>query len=322
MKNGDHFTCEIKRLEEGVLYASFDYVDGTISIDWSKIARVESTQLFIVLTQSGSTYLGTLKTSEIAADQPIKIEIFEVPAKEKITIPPREVVDLQQGFESFWRRFSGSFSSGIIYSKSNSNTQYNLGAELKYLRARWSAQASYSSALSSTTGTTTSTRNELTLQGQRLLPRDNWFYSGLGDFLQSSQQGIQIQSTVGGGIGRFLKNTNRTRISLTGGLAWQGTKYIPSSDLPGTQNLIAGVIATNVQAFKFKKTKLDLSALLFPALSEPGRVRFNTHATYSIEIFSNFWWNFTFYGNWDNRPPANLSGSDYGASSGISWSFP
>ena len=27
------------------------------------------------------------------------------------------------------------------------------------------------------------------------------------------------------------------------------------------------------------------------------------------------------YGNWDNRPPANFSGSDYGSSSGLSWTF-
>jgi hypothetical protein len=32
MANSDRFTCEIKRLERGILHASFDYVDGTVSL--------------------------------------------------------------------------------------------------------------------------------------------------------------------------------------------------------------------------------------------------------------------------------------------------
>jgi len=29
----------------------------------------------------------------------------------------------------------------------------------------------------------------------------------------------------------------------------------------------------------------------------------------------------SFYGNWDNQPPPGFSGSDYGSSSGLSWTF-
>jgi hypothetical protein len=32
-------------------------------------------------------------------------------------------------------------------------------------------------------------------------------------------------------------------------------------------------------------------------------------------------WNFTFYGNWDNRPPPGFTRSDYGTTSGLSWTF-
>ena len=38
MKNGDSLTCEIKGLEAGILYVSIDYIDGTASVDWSKVA--------------------------------------------------------------------------------------------------------------------------------------------------------------------------------------------------------------------------------------------------------------------------------------------
>lgn len=54
MNNGDRLSEEIKGIDAGVLYLSLDYVDGTISIQWSKVARLESIQRFIVRTQDGS----------------------------------------------------------------------------------------------------------------------------------------------------------------------------------------------------------------------------------------------------------------------------
>ena len=40
-----------------------------------------------------------------------------------------------------------------------------------------------------------------------------------------------------------------------------------------------------------------------------------------IKFTGNLSWHVSFYGNWDNRPPGNLPGSDYGTSSGLSWAF-
>ncbi len=56
MTNGDRMTCAVKGLNEGVLYVDFDYIDGTASVDWSKVARLESKQLFLVKTEDGSIY--------------------------------------------------------------------------------------------------------------------------------------------------------------------------------------------------------------------------------------------------------------------------
>ena len=134
-------------------------------------------------------------------------------------------------------------------------------------------------------------------------------------------QGIRLQTTLGGGIGYFFKDTNRSTIAVLGGLAWQGTDYTASVAPQTIQNVAAAMIATEIKVFKFKKTNLDVTASLLPALSDPGRVRFNTNATYYLKLFGNLSWNLSFYGNWDNRPPPGLSGSDYGSSSGLTWTF-
>jgi hypothetical protein len=320
MKNGDRMTGEVKGLDSGVLSLSLDYVDGTISLQWSKVARMESGQKFIVQTEDGSVHSGTLNTVETPTNEPLKIQIAQTP-EATVAIEASRIVKIGETSEKFLQRFNGAVDFGIDYSKGNQTSVYSFGAQTQYLRERWAAQAAFDSNLSSNSGSPTTTRNQLALSGYHLLRWDNYFYSGNNSFLQSSVQGISLQTTLGGGIGRFLKNTNRTTISILAGLAWQRTDYEQSVLTPGTQNAGAALIALRLRVFKFKKANLTTTADLLPTLTEPGRVRFDTNTSFNLKLFSNFWWNASFYGNWDNRPPPTLSGSDYGSSSGLSWTF-
>jgi len=320
MRNGDRMTCEIKGLSAGVLYVSFDYIQGTTSVDWSKVARVESTQLFVVKTESGTVYTGTLGSTDTVAGRPVRIRVMETSEKGAV-VERSQIVKMVGTSDKFWERFNGAISLGIIYSKGNQSTQFTLGSEAAYVRERWGAQASFDSNLSSSAGVNASTRNSLRLGAFHLLPSQNWFYSGLSDLLQSSEQGILFQSTLGGGIGRYFRNTNRMSISILGGAAWQSTTYQPSTLPLGQQNLATGLITAEARFFRFSKTNLSAALALFPAISDPGRVRANTNASFYVKLFSDLNWNVTWYGNWDNRPPTGLSGSDYGTSSGLTWTF-
>jgi len=320
MNNGDHITCEIKSLDQGVLSIGIDYVDGTVSVDWLKVKHLESNQLFVVFAQDGSSYEGTLATAETSAGEPMRIRIVES-RERRPELERSQVVRMTQTSERIYQRFNGSINFGVTYSKGNSATQYNLSNEVEYLRERWAADANVSSNLTSSSGASASTRNQLGLLSYHLLPWDNYFYAGLGNFLQSSVQEITLQTTLGGGIGHFFQNTNRNSIAVLAGFGWQNTDYKPSAVTSGTQNLATALLATEIKVFKFSKTNLDVSAALLPALSDPGRVRFNTNAYYYLKLFSNLSWNVSFYGSWDNRPPAGFPGSDYGMSSGLSWKF-
>ena len=320
MKNGDRMTCEIKGLAVGVLYASFDYIDGTTRVDWSKVARLESNQLFVVKTYDGSVYTGTLKTAETGPARPMQIQVVETP-EHVTTISRSHIVQMTATSEKFWQRFNGAISLGVIYSKGNQSAQYSLGSDVSYIRERWGAQASFDSNRSSSIGTNPSKRNALNVNALRLLPQKNWFYTGIADFLQSSEQGISLQTTLGGGVGRYLKNTNRLSVYIVGGAAWQNTSYQQSVTPLATQNLATALVAGQARIFTFSKTSLQATANLLPAVSDPGRIRVNTNASYYVKLFSDLKWNVSFYGNWDNRPPTGFSGSDYGTSSGLTWTF-
>ena len=271
-------------------------------------------------TQDGLVYRGTLRTVDSPAKRPIQIEISESP-DHVVATDQSKIIRMTETSATVWQRFNGKITSGIQYSKGNQATQYNLGASLEYPRERWAAGGSYSSSLASSTGSAVSTRNELDLNVARLLRWDNWFYAGVAEFLQSSEQGIDLRTNLGGGVGRYLKNTNRANIWVLGGLAWQNTRYSQFLGEQGTQNVAAALIAAQAKFFAFSKTNLTINGYILPALSHPGRVYTNTTLNYYVKLFGGLNWNVSFYGNWDNQPPQHFSGSDYGTSSGLAWSF-
>ena len=321
MSNGDRLRCEIKGLDAGVLYVSFDYIKGTTQVDWAKVRFVESTQLFLVKTEDGSAYTGTLSTAETEAARPVRIEVAE-DSGQKVVLERQQVVDMYQTSDSFWHRFNGDINSGLTYSKANQATQYTFSSDINYPRERWGAGGSFTSTLSGNTGAATSTRNDGTLYYRHLLRWNNWFYTGIGNFLQSSEQEIDLQSNLGGGIGRFLKNTNRATILVFGGLAYQNTRYSQTATVAQTtQNTVSGLAGAGVELFKFNKTNLTLTGVVFPSISQPERVYTNVNATYYLKFYNDFTWNLSFYGNWDTQPPSHFSGSNYGMSSGLGWTF-
>ncbi len=320
MNNGDRLRCEIKGLDSGTLSVNFDYILGTASVDWSKVDHLESNQLFLVKTQDGSIYRGTLRTVGPPSRRPIQIEISEGP-DHTVGVEQSKIIRMTETSATARQRFNGQVSSGIQYSKGNQATQYNLGASLEYPSERWVAGGNYNSSLAASTGSTASTRNTFDVFAARLLRWDNWFYAGITDFLQSSEQNIDLRTNLGGGVGRYLKNTNRANIWVLGGLAWQNTRYSQSLGEQGMQNVGAALIAAQAKFFVFNKTNLTVNGYIFPALSRPGRVYTNTTVTYYVKLFGGLNWNVSFYGNWDNQPPQHFSGSDYGTSSGLGWTF-
>lgn len=320
MKNGDRLTCEIMGLQSGVLSVKLSYVDGAIGIEWSAVAHLESSRLFLITTEDGTVYTGKISTVEASGGRPIGIQIATVNAKEA-TMPPSEVVRVDRTSQRFWERFDGAVTTGVLYSKGNQTAQYSLDADLDYQRERWSAEAGYSSSLAASSNSDPTTRNQGDFSSLRLLPWKNWFYQGRISLLQSSVQDINLQTTLGGGIGRYLRNSNKAKWSVAGGLAWQNTAYSPYTGYQGSQNSAALFVSSQLSIFRFKKTNLDMFAIVLPDLSDLGRVRTNVTVSYYVKLYSDLSWNISFYGDWDNRPPSTLSGSDYGSSSGISWKF-
>jgi len=322
LDNGDRLTGEIKSLNSGVLYVSLDYVDGSIAVEWSQVTGLKSNQLFIVRTQDGNLHTGTLNGTTAPSAGLSIIEVAE-DAQYMVALRRSSIVAIGETSRRLGERFSGEVSASVVQAKGNDSIQYSIGSQIAYRRERWGVQTDFNSNLSSSSGSTASSRNQLSLTGYHFLRSGNWFYAGVGNMLQSTVQQIAAQGNVGGGIGVFLKNTNGMRFSVLGGLVWQAADYTVANFPAGTPHVAAGLVAADLSVFKFKKTNLSIRTSLFPAVSNPdrGRIYFDTNASYYLKIIGNLSWTLSFYGNWDSRPPSHLSGSDYGTSSGLSWTF-
>src|SRR6185369_11712926 len=59
LKNGDHFTGEVKQLSRGQLKLTTDDA-GTLYIEWDKIAAVSTALQYEVVTTNGTRYVGVL----------------------------------------------------------------------------------------------------------------------------------------------------------------------------------------------------------------------------------------------------------------------
>jgi hypothetical protein len=106
-----------------------------------------------------------------------------------------------------------------------------------------------------------------------MLSRTNYFLGAIATFLQSSVQGIDRQTSLGIGLGRYLKNTNRFRFWVLAGAGWQKTTYTPSIINQPHQNIGVALVSSDLQAFAFKKTRLDITSTVFPAMGgQKGRV--------------------------------------------------
>src|ERR1700751_4304982 len=112
MKNGDKITCEIKGLSSDTLFISVDYILSTLSVDWNKVDHIESNQLFLVKTENGTVYTGTLSETAAQAGRPLEIEIADPATPEtKVTLTSEQIARMDQTSSSFRERWNGQLGS-------------------------------------------------------------------------------------------------------------------------------------------------------------------------------------------------------------------
>lgn len=313
MDNGDRITGEIKSLKQGVLTLSTDNL-GTLSIEWSHVARVDTSYVFQLEMANGAILLGSLGG---AGDEPA----LQVGGSEGQVARMSDIVRLTPIEERLLNRFEGSISAGISYSKGSDSRQTNLAFDATYYDDRYQANLSLSSiATDDGSEDDASVRDDLAFTYRRLRA-NRWYTAGLAEAQRNDELGLDLRVSLGGGIGRFLRQSQRTVLALTGGLLVSREWIAGSAD---TQSTLEGYMQVGYDYFVYDSPKVNLSSdlTLYPSITEWGRVRSDLDITLKWELVSDLSWTLQFYGSYDNEPQAaDGSTSDYGFVTGLGYSF-
>ena len=177
-----------------------------------------------------------------------------------------------------------------------------------------------SSLLTSQEGVENTSRQVVDLQIQRYLPR-RWLVAVLTQFQQNEELQLDLRSTLGAGGGRYLIQSNRTILSLPGGMSFTREKF--TGPETGESNAEALAIL-DFQTFTFDDPETDISARLsvVPSLTQAGRVRIDFDSRVRREILKDFYFSLSFFDNYGSEPGlVDAERNDYGFISSFGWTF-
>lgn len=313
LKNGDKITGEVKWLRVGLLTYKTDNME-TIEIDWTKIKSIETNNFFEVEVADGRVFFGSIAPSD---DEGMMI-IKGVTLDHNLFM--KYVVRINRIKESFWDILDGSIKFGFSFTKASDIGQISLGGNAKYRTKINVSEVTLNSVLTTTEQELTSSKNDLSFSYQQNL-EDEWFAAGILSFQENSELGIKLRTSLGGGIGNnFIQSQNQWLYTLLGA-SFNREVEIDASE--PTYNF-EGLVNAQYQFFKYAHPKATLLTYiyLYPSLSNLGRYRITYNAELSWEMVLDFYWDLTFYFEYDNQPQSeNAAQSDYRIETSLKYVF-
>ena len=318
MKNGDRITGEVKKLEQGVLYIEPEYVSTEFGVDWFQVASIQSAAGFQVVLKNGDHLAGTIE--KIHPDDPASAD-FKIRTEEReVGVPAASVVNIESNKKTFWDQITGAIDLGYNFTSGNDQTQVNSSANADYLSTKWHTGVSLTSSFSGQSGAAKTNLWEGATYGERFLS-SNSSLIGLADFLHSSQQQLNLRSTLGGGMGRYWTRTNQQQFQGILGLVFANETFESTISNP-TQKNIEALLGVKYQLFRFSRYSLFSQIYGFPGLSDTGRLRATTKTTFSVKLVNNFHTDFSFWDNFDSHPPISTAKrNELGITNSLGWTF-
>lgn len=311
--NGDRITGEIERLERGVLRLSTDSL-GTVKIEWEDIERLESDYEFQFERSDGKRVTGAL----VATPDSEKVGVTGEGGT--VTFERADVVRISQIEETFWDRVTGSMTFGYSFTKASDVGQGNLGFRAAHRTEIRSFSVDGSTIVTSDEASDKTQRSTLRLNLTRYRS-DRWFNTYLLGFEQNDELGLSLRTSLGAGIGRYLKQTNKSEFALLGGLVGSAEELKGDAD---SQENLEGLLGANYSRYIFDTPEMNLSADLavFPSITESGRTRAQLDINLRWELIEDLFWDLAYYNTYDSDPSSDTeTNNDYGVVTSIGYSF-
>ena len=317
LKNGDRLTGEVKGLQRGELTFKASYMAESVRLDWSKVERLESRGNYQIFLTDGRLFTDSV---QVTSSNPQGTQNFLIGEQNNATrVRQIDVVRLTPVESDFWSRLDGTVDLGFSFTSGNDQYQTQFAASTTYRRSNDVTRVSVESVFSGQTDGSSTARKQFTVDYRKKLST-NWYAGGLFDMLSSDQQSLDLRTSVGGFLGRTIKQTERTSLAAFAGLVGTHEKYSVVIDQEQRTNADA-MAAIDFQTFRFKTTDVSSSFIVFPSLTVPGRVRMQAKSSLRFELFKDLYWGFNVYENFDSKPPLRADKNDLSISTSVGWKF-
>jgi len=329
--NGDRITGEIKQLEHGKLRVGTDSL-GEIRIEWDDIERIDSDYEFQFERSDGTRITGFIK------DSPDQKEITLANDDENTSFAHSKVVRISLIEDRFFERLKGSLSFGYSFTKASEVSQGNLGFRATHRTEVRSFTLDTSTIITNDQeGEGGTQRSDVAIELTRFR-KDRWFNSYWLGFESNDELRLNLRSSLGTGLGRFLIQTNTSELSVMGGLVGTNEDVDNVLGISSTRQNFEGLLGIDYSRYIFDDPTLDLSTslLAYPSITESGRLRAQFDLNLRWEVINDLYLDIKYYNTYDSDPQTEriidpgpiigpilgpLEKHDYGIVTSIGWSF-
>ena len=327
LKNGDRLTGTILKSDGENLIMKSEFA-GEVKIQWAAVEQLSSDRPLYVLLKDGQVIFGTVTTTTNKIEVQTKEAGIVAITKEAIqllrseaehTAHLAEVERLRNpGLGDLW---SGSADAGLSLTKGNADTTtIGVGAQASRTTTTDKTSVYFASlfAKNSTTGDSVTTASSVRggLRYDFNLSK-RVFAFGLSDIEYDKFQDLDLRLVLGGGLGFHATRTERTRLDLFAGGAFN-QEYFSTGEKRKSGEVILG----EELSYKLSSsTSLAQRAVLYPNLSEIGEFRFSFDTTAVTRLSKSLGWQVTLSDRYISNPISGLKKNDLLLTTGLRVTF-
>ena len=343
LKNGDRLTGTIVKSDAKTLVLKTEAA-GDVTVQWSAIDTVTSTQPLHVGLAGGQMLVGPVATKD--GQIQVATQSAGVVSASKDSVQVIRSDSDQAAYDAAMERlqhphlgdfWSGTLDTGLSLTRGNSATlSYTLAGRAVRQTDRDKITV-YTSAVYGKNDTTTPSQviaHQIT-GGVRadINFRPRWFAFAATDFNSNALQNLNLQNVIDGGIGGHVIKTKNAQFDVFAGAGYNqeffGAYTLPNPTPPPATTLFPAVTQRNAEANVGEtfSTKLGSRSTFsetfnyFPNLSGPSGYRYTFNTVLSTAISRWLGWQFSLNDNFISNPPTGIKGNDLLLSTGLRLTF-
>lgn len=327
LKNGDRVTGKVIKKDGDKLTFKSDHL-GELTVAWDQVQGVQTDEAVNVVLPTGDTASSVVRTEGenlqvTVADAQRQVPLAQVTALRN--------ADEQRTYErlqhpSFLDLWSGTATLGYAGAQGNAKTRtFTTGLTASRI-TRTDKTSIYFAAIKASAdvdGVQSSTAQAA---------RGGWayshnisrrvFFNGFNDYEYDRFQNLDLRIVLGGGLGFVAWESERGRLDLLGGVAWNRESFTPDPpDEPFTRNSAELYFGDQFNYTLTNSTSIVQSLKFFPNMTDTGSYRINFDIAANTKLFKWLTWQLAVSDRFLSNPVPGRQKNDLLYSTGIGISF-